>query len=55
MAGGHGLTLRQSKMLLGMFAELPPLRPGQPPRSAEELIALYEQLHPEEGEEPVGE
>jgi hypothetical protein len=44
-AGTDRLNLRQGRMLLRMFKELPPPPPGAPARSGGELIALYEQLH----------
>jgi len=50
MLGADRLTLRASKRLLAMFEEPPPPTPGEGPRSGEELIALYEELHREETE-----
>lgn len=39
------ITLRSGKRILDAFHELPPPAEGEPPRSGEELIALYNQLH----------
>lgn len=50
-AGAQRLTLRQGKILLGMFEEIPPGDPKQPPRSGAELVALYDELHPVDEEE----
>jgi hypothetical protein len=46
--GADRLKLRSVRLLTSMYEELPPSAPGQPARSGDELIALYEDLHPDE-------
>lgn len=46
-AGADRLNLRQGRILLRMYEELPPPRPGEPARSGDELVALYNELHPD--------
>jgi len=49
--GADRLTLRAGKKVLDAFHELSPPAEGEPPRSGEELIALYNQMHPDEQDE----
>ena len=49
--GTDRLKLRQGRIILGMFNELPPPSPGAPARSGDELVELYEELHADDDEE----
>jgi hypothetical protein len=43
--GSNSLKLRQGRVLLRMFNELPPPSPGEPARSGAELLDLYDEIH----------
>jgi hypothetical protein len=53
--GTDRLNLRQGRMLLRMFEQLPAGDPNRPARRGEELVELYEYLHAEEPDDELDE
>jgi len=48
--GTNSLKLRQGRIILRMFNELPPPAPGDPARSGADLLELYEEIHAHDDE-----